>query len=329
MNLIDVNNLTKIFMSGRLVGKNAVVAAEDVSFSIPEKNAKIVTLAGESGSGKTTIGRLILRLTRPTSGEVLFRGQNIWRLNKERFNEYRKTVQAVFQDPYAVFNPFYTADRLLKTPIRMFQKASSRLEEEELINKGLEAVGLSAEDVEGKYPHQLSGGQLQRVMLARALLLNVDLIVADEPVSMIDTTLKAGILKVILELRRDFGVSFIYITHDLSTAYHISDEMMILYLGNIVEKGPADDIVKEPLHPYTQLLINSVPVPDPKQRWKYEMSTTTPSLPEKKAPPVVETSGGCKFYDRCRKRTDLCRRNRPPMVKIEPNREVLCFLYSD
>ena len=322
-NLIEVRNLTKVFPLGGIFRRRGLVAVDNVSFSIPAEKPKILTLAGESGSGKTTTARLILGFIKPTSGEVLYRGKNIWKMSKEEWKQYRREVQAVFQDPYSAFNPIYKVDRVLTIPIKKFRLASSEEEAKEMIHRALEMVGLRPDEVLGKYPHQLSGGQRQRLMLARAFLLKPKLIVADEPVSMIDASLRASVLNVMLDLKNKLGISFLYITHDLSTANYVSDDIIVMYRGSIVEMGPVDKVIEEPLHPYVKLLINSIPVPDPDLRWRDRIV-----LPKVELSAHIGEVRGCKFYDRCPERIDRCARERPKLTKVDSDRCVACFLYT-
>lgn len=317
--MIEVRNLTKVFTSGFLK-KTRIVAVDNVSFKLYDKSPTILTLAGESGSGKTTIAKLILGFIKPTKGEVLYKGKNIWKMSNTEWKEYRKNVQAVFQDPYSSFNPLKKVDNVLWTPIKKFKITRSKDEALELINKSLEAVGLRSNEVLGKYPHELSGGQRQRLLLARAFLIKPSLIVADEPVSMIDASLRANILNLMLDLKKKLGVSFIYITHDLSTAHYVSDQIIILYRGSIMEMGAADKVIYSPKHPYTKILIESIPVPDPSRRWRKKIV-----IPETRLEQIK--SSGCKFYNRCPVKTAKCI-TPPPLIKIEENHWVACHRYS-
>src|SRR5262249_42509687 len=217
-------------------------------------------------SGKTTLARLLLGFVEPTSGEVMYRGKNLWKMSSKDWLAFRHEVQAIFQDPFAVFNPFYKVDHLLTVPIRKLRLARSRDEERRAMVEALQAVGLRPEETLGRYPHQLSGGQRQRVTIARALLLRPRLIIADEPVSMVDASLRATILESLRKLYQDYGISFLYITHDLTTAYQISRNIIVLYRGSVAEVGEVDRVIKQPKHPYSQLLISSIPEPDVDRR---------------------------------------------------------------
>jgi len=321
MNLIEARNICKIFELGRLV-RRKIVAVENVSFSIPNDKPLILTLAGESGSGKTTTARMILGFIKPTSGEILYKNKNIWHMSKDEWTKFHRDVQAIFQDPYGSFNPLRKVDRILTVPIRKFKLASSKDEEQELIAKALANVGLETSKVLGKYPHELSGGQRQRIMLARAFLIKPKLIVADEPVSMIDASLRANILNTMVDLKKKLGISFLYITHDLSTARYISDEIIIMYLGNITEMGPIDDVVLKPLHPYVKLLVDSVPKPNPDERWREKIE-----LPRTELSKQAIQMKGCKFYSRCPERMDKCLKEKPKLIKVH-RKLVACHLYA-
>ncbi|KKB80334.1 ABC transporter [Devosia soli] len=265
-NLLEIRKVSKVYQRGLLSSK-ATVALKQFSLTLKEDEPTILTVAGESGSGKTTLAMLLLGFITATTGEILYRGKNIAGLvGKERM-AYRREVQAVFQDPFAVFNPFYTVDHLLTVPIRQFKLAKSRADGVRRMEEALTAVGLRPEDVLGRFPHQLSGGQRQRINVARALLLKPRLLIADEPVSMVDASLRANILESLRNLHRDHGVSIIYITHDLTTAYHVADDIVVLYKGDVVEKGDVESVIRNPQHSYTRLLVDSIPWPDLNKKW--------------------------------------------------------------
>jgi ABC-type oligopeptide transport system ATPase subunit len=268
--LIELRHVRKVFSGGSLFKRREVAALKDFSLSIDADRPSITAIVGESGSGKTTMARLLLGLEVPSAGEVLYHGTDLRRLSKSEWRDYRKNVQAIFQDPFGVYNSFYKVDHVLEIPLRKFKLAGSRDEAQRMINQALRAVGLEPENTLGRYPHQLSGGQRQRTMVARTLLLRPRVIVADEPVSMIDASLRVTVLGNLLQLKRQFGISLVYITHDLTTAYQISDRIIVLYQGDVVEAGDPEQIVRSPQHPYTQLLIRSIPEPDPDRRWGEE-----------------------------------------------------------
>lgn len=258
MALLEVKNLNKIYEIG-FIRKKYIHAVKNVSFDINE--GEIVSLVGESGSGKTTTAKIILGLLKPTSGEILFEGKNLWDyfINIESLRELRRKVHAVFQDPFASYNPFYPIDRVLHQAIKLIGFDPASPEAKELISEALINVGLDPKSILGKYPHQLSGGEKQRIMVARCWLLMPKLIVADEPVSMIDASTRGGVIKLFEKLRKVQNTSILFITHDMGLAYYISDRILIMYLGEIVEEGTPDEILANPKHDYTKRLIGSIP----------------------------------------------------------------------
>ncbi|HEX5689673.1 MAG TPA: ABC transporter ATP-binding protein, partial [Roseiflexaceae bacterium] len=273
-----------------------------------------------SGSGKTTLAMLLLGFITPTSGQILYKGKDISRLRGEDRLTFRREVQAVFQDPFAVFNPFYTVDHLLSVPIQRFKLAKSKQEERSKMEEALTAVGLRPEDVLGRFPHQLSGGQRQRINVARALVLRPRLLVADEPVSMVDASLRANILETLRSLQRNYGVSIIYITHDLTTAYHIAKSIVVLYRGSVMEAGNVDDVIKNPQHPYTKLLIDSIPWPDLNRQWgETEIKAKEGEL--------GDSGAGCKFLSRCPFAMEQCNAP-PPLFRLSEYQAASCFLYE-
>jgi peptide/nickel transport system ATP-binding protein len=269
--LLEVRNVTKVYQRG-LLSSTAKVALRDFSLTLEEDKPTILTVAGESGSGKTTLAMLVLGFITPTTGEIFYRGKNIVSLEGKERIAYRREVQAVFQDPFAVFNPFYTVDHLLTVPIRQFKLAKSGRDARNRMDEALNFVGLRPEDVLGRFPHQLSGGQRQRINVARALLLKPRLLIADEPVSMVDASLRANILESLRNLHKEHGVTIIYITHDLTTAYHVADTITVLYRGDVVEKGDVETVIRHPQHAYTKLLVDSIPWPNLDKKWGEPLS---------------------------------------------------------
>lgn len=245
----------------------AVTALHPMSFTLDGEVPKIISVVGQSGSGKSTMGSLMLGFHAPTTGSVTFRGRDINNLNPSESLEFRKDVQAVFQDPYACFNPFYRVDHALSFPFKRFGLSKSEAHTRTAMEEACVAVGLDPSLVLRRYPHQLSGGQRQRLIVARALMLSPKLLITDEPVSMVDASLRATILKNIHDLKDKHGISILYITHDLATAYHVSDYVMVLYHGRVVEAGPPREVIGDPQHPYTRLLIDSIPWPDLDRDW--------------------------------------------------------------
>jgi oligopeptide/dipeptide ABC transporter ATP-binding protein len=323
--LIELKNVTKIF-GGK---KDYTVALDGMTFSLDEGYAKIITIAGESGSGKTTMGMLMLGFYTPTRGQVLYRGQSLGEMSgKERF-QFRREIQAVFQDPFAVYNPFYKVDNLLSIPIKNFKLADSKHEARELMEDSLSRVGLRPEETLGRYPHQLSGGQRQRIAVARALLLKPKLLITDEPVSMVDASLRSTILKSLRSLNQDFGVPIFYITHDLTTAYHISDYIIILYRGSVMEAGNVDSIIRDPQHPYSRLLVSSIPWPDPNLVWGEALEGGGVEEIIQKSQVAFAEITGCKFAPRCPHVMDICHTAPPPLFRMEADHAAACYLYQD
>ncbi|MET9023543.1 ATP-binding cassette domain-containing protein [Actinopolymorpha sp. NPDC004070] len=244
-----------------------LTAVHETSFALRSEPPQIVSLVGQSGSGKSTIARIILGLQAPTSGSVTYGGKDISKLSRAEYDDYRRNVQPVFQDPYAIFNPVYRVDRVLRSAIKKFGLARSKEQAGDLMEESLRAVKLDPGQVLGRYPHQLSGGQRQRVMLARVHMLRPAFIIADEPVSMLDAQVRKLFLDILVDFQRDYGMTTLFITHDLSTVYYVGGDVMVITKGRVVEQGPVAEVMHTPKHPYTQLLLASVPQPDPDARW--------------------------------------------------------------
>ncbi len=319
---LETVNLTRIFSAG-IIRRRRTVAVENVTMSIDEESPTILAVAGESGSGKTTLARLLLGVIAPTSGQVIYRGKQVGELSRKERRTYLRDIQPIFQDPFESFNPFYKVDHVLTTPVSKFGLADSKAEASRLINEALDMVGLQPSETLGRFPHQLSGGQRQRVMVARAMLMTSRLIVADEPVSMVDASLRATILESIRRMKLNLGISVLYITHDLTTAYQIADNILIMYKGSVVEAGGVDQVIRDPKHPYTQLLVASIPQPDPAIEWGTEGEIAG----DPEAAAVIAT--GCKFLDRCPFAFDRCEGDRPPLYQEHANRAAACYLYED
>jgi len=325
MSLLEAQNVTKIFASG-LMNKSGAAAVDGISLTLNEEKPMITAVAGESGSGKTTLARLLLGMIQPTFGSILFRDKDLSKVDNKGRMDFRRQVQAIFQDPFEVYNPFYKVDQVLTTPVRKFHLANSKEEAQQRIEESLQRAGLRPEDTLGRYPHQLSGGQRQRIMVARALLLRPKVILADEPVSMVDASLRATILESLVKLKRELGISLVYITHDLTTAYQVSDNIYILYRGSVAEVGAVDKVIKEPQHPYTRLLVSSIPLPDPDIRWGQETEIENTAT---KATSRTDLVHGCKFSNRCPFVMAECREKAPPLYRTTEDRAVACYLHKE
>jgi peptide/nickel transport system ATP-binding protein len=321
---LALEDVSQVFRGGafRQLG-GELVAVDGVSLTLSSDPPQIVSLVGESGSGKSTVARILLGLQRPSSGLATYCGRDVYQLSSREAVAYRRAVQVVFQDPYGIFNPFYRVDRVFWKAIAKFGLAAHKAAGLALIEKSLAAVDLRPEDVLGRYPHQLSGGQRQRLMLARVHMLQPAFIIADEPVSMLDAAVRVLFLNILLDFKQQYGMTTLFITHDLSTAYYVGGEVMVMSRGRIVERGPADTVMKRPAHPYTRLLLASLPSPDPDQRWQDRITLT-----EQTAERSDLGRERCLFAERCPHVFERCWQEVPEPYPVEPGQWARCFLHD-
>jgi peptide/nickel transport system ATP-binding protein len=316
---LEVQGLTKHFPVGsQLVGRAMVHAVDDVSFEL--RPGTITALVGESGSGKSTVARLLARLYQPTGGRVVFEGKDLARTRGRRaLLRYRSNVQMIFQDPFGSLNPAKTIRHHLERPLRI-HKTVPGSQIDTRVEELLEIVGLVPPALyAAKYPHELSGGQRQRVGFARALAVEPRVIVADEPISMLDVSIRIGILNLMADLKERQNLAFLYVTHDLASARYVADDVLVMYAGQIVEHGPAEQVLSNPLHPYTQLLLTSVPDPSQGERPPIEVRKGL-------AAAAVDPPPGCRFVDRCPIAVDVCSRVTPPLHEARPRQSARCHV---
>lgn len=321
--ILELRNVTKVFGGGAFSQQKQTVALDDVTFSIPAETPTMTAVAGESGSGKTTLSRLLLGVTSPSAGQILYNGNDLTKLSRQQRKAFLRDVQPIYQDPFGVYNPFYKADHLLFEAVKKFNLAGSNRESRQLVVEALETVGLRPEEILGRFPHELSGGQRQRVMVARALVLKPRIILADEPVSMVDASLRATILESLRTLNRALGISILYVTHDLTTAFQICENILVMYRGTIVEAGAVDQVIRQPQHPYTQLLVESIPQMRAVRNWEKE-EEAAPNRPTEQ----IRHSTGCKFADRCPAVMEKCWSQKPPLYRVDSQRVARCFLHE-
>ena len=315
-NLLEVQHLTKAYKIGGMFSRKKMRAVDDVSFAITDEKPVILSIVGESGCGKTTMARMILRLIEPSEGKILIGGKNALSKKEISSHDFRNTVQTIFQNPFDAFSSRRQVIKYLLDTAKAFGGCKTSAEAVEAASKALKSVGLDYSVVEGKYPSQFSGGELQRIAIARALITSPKLIVADEPVAMIDASLKINIVNLFKELKDKYGISFVYITHDLSTAYYVSDYIATLYRGNLVEFGDAKEVMENPAHPYTQLLLSSVP----RVGEKWDQSDKAGETESREY-----AMSCCRFQSRCPYATDECRKKRPEALEIGRGRKVSCY----
>jgi oligopeptide/dipeptide ABC transporter ATP-binding protein len=325
--VVRIENLRKWYPLKRgffetLLSKNQlnVKAVDGVSFGL--EKGEIFALAGESGSGKTTLGKLVLRLVAPSSGSIFFQGKEITKLSDREMKPLRRMMQIVFQDPFESLNPRMIIKEIVAEPLRVQRLAKSEAELEERVKDILAKVELvPPEEYLYRFPHELSGGQRQRVAVARAFVLNPVFVVADEPVSMLDVSIRAEIINLMVDLVKKSSASILFISHDIALAKHIADRVAVLYLGKMMEIGSSTDVVDHPLHPYTQALISAVPVPDPE-------SKRTKDVISGEIPSPVDPPSGCRFHTRCPYAHERCVNEEPLIVEVEKNHFAACHLYS-
>ena len=318
--VLDVRNLTKRFPIGGLLGSAQVHALEDVSFALDR--GRVVAVVGESGSGKSTTARLIARLMPPTAGEIRVHGRDVLKSEPKHASlAYRGQVQMIFQDPFGSLNPIHTIGHHLTRPLKIHKKARGRRELRERVHELLATVGLNPpSDFAAKFPHQLSGGQRQRVAFARALAVDPAIMLADEPISMLDVSIRMGILNLMERLKDERGIAYLYITHDLASARYIGDDTIVMYAGRMVEGADSDELVHEPAHPYTKLLLSAVPNPAADAPRKVEARGEVPSL--------IDPPPGCPFAARCPHVMDVCRQVMPGVEHLNSKHWVRCHLYG-
>ena len=319
--VLKVENLKVHFpVKGGLFTKKQVVKAVDgVSFEIYPRET--FGLVGESGCGKSTTGRAIVKLYEPTSGTVYYHGEDVTKIKGSHLAEFRRNVQMIFQDPYASLNPRMTVGEIIREPMDIHHIFNTKEEREQRVRELLDIVGLKPDHIR-RYPHEFSGGQRQRIGIARTLALNPQFIVCDEPISALDVSIQAQVINLLELIQKEMGISYLFIAHDLSMVKHISDRIGVMYLGNLVEIGDSDDVYHRPLHPYTQALLSAVPIPDPRVAREKKRIVLEGELPS-----PLDTPSGCVFRTRCPNATERCAREKPGMVNVG-KRTVACFLYE-
>jgi peptide/nickel transport system ATP-binding protein len=316
---LEVRNLTKRFAVGNAVRRSHVHAVDDVSFEL--RPGTITALVGESGSGKSTVARLLARLHDPSGGAVLFEGSDVARVRSRRdLLRYRSQVQMIFQDPFDSLNPAKTIRHHIERPLRIHKIVPSA-QVAERVHELLRTVGLvPPEDIAAKYPHELSGGQRQRVAIARTLAVEPKVLLADEPTSMLDVSIRIGILNLMVRLKEERGIAFLYVTHDLASARYLADDILVMYAGQIVERGPIEQVLSAPLHPYTRLLLAAAPDP------ATGLHAQQIDMRKGRAAAAVDPTEGCRFVSRCPLAIDVCSHVTPPLVEAQPHQSARCHV---
>jgi len=311
--LIEVNHLSKFFNLGN---NNILKAVNDLNFSIQQ--GETVGVVGESGCGKSTAGRTIMRLYEPTDGEVLFNGKNIYKMRGSELKQLRRDMQMIFQDPYASLNPRMTVMEIIGEALDIHKLVSSRAERKKRVEQLLDLVNLNAAHA-SRYPHEFSGGQRQRIGIARALAVDPKFIIADEPISALDVSIQAQVVNLLQDLQRDMGLTYLFIAHDLSMVKHISDRVAVMYLGKIVELARSEDLYDDPRHPYTRALMSAIPIPDPHVEETRERIVLSGDLPS-----PIHLPTGCPFHTRCPMATEKCKVDTPKLLEVKNNHFAAC-----
>ncbi|MCF0237743.1 MAG: ATP-binding cassette domain-containing protein [Sphaerochaetaceae bacterium] len=312
-NILEIKNLKKYFKTNR----GLLHAVDDISFTL--ERGKTLGIVGESGCGKSTTGRCILRLIEPTSGEIIFDGRDINKLSKKELRSSRTDMQIIFQDPFSSLNPRCTVMQTIAEGVRMHQKYKSEIDVQKRVLELMDTVGL-AERLYNSYPHELDGGRRQRIGIARALAVEPKLIICDEPVSALDVSIQAQILNLLTDLQEELGLTYIFITHDLSVVNHISDEIMVMYLGQAVEKAPTEELFNNPIHPYTKSLLNAIPIPRVGARKERKLIRGEVSSP-------IDPADECRFAKRCEYCNSQCTGSCPKLKEVNPGHFVACHLF--
>jgi len=327
LSMLAVTNLTKYFpvekgfLDKLLTSQKSFVhAVDDISFSM--NRGDILGLVGESGSGKSTTGRLCLKLIEPTAGKIVFEGVDLSSIHGEELRRFRRNMQLIFQDPFASLCPRIRIGEAIRHALS-FQGIGTQSEQIEKTQVMLEGVGLKPwSNFYDRFPHQLSGGQRQRVVIARALVLNPRFVVADEPIAMVDVSVRAQILELMIELKKEFDLTYVFITHDLAMANYVCNTIAIMYLGKIVESGPKEEVFEKPVHPYTLALLSSIPVPDPKMKLQR-------MIPSGEIPSPINPPKGCRFHPRCPVAQPICSQKQPELVDVGGGHLVACFFDAE
>ena len=320
-NLLEAKNLSKYFPIKNFFGKttHAVKAVDQVTFAI--RKGETFGLVGESGCGKSTLGRTLIRMYEPTSGNIIFDGQDITNIKGRELIECHKRMQIIFQDPYSALDPHQNVREIMEEPIAVFEKLSPSQMEEKIVYL-LEKVGMKADDME-KYAYEFSGGQRQRIGIARALSVNPEFLMCDEPISALDVSIQAQVVNVLEDLQKEMGLTYLFVAHDLSMVRHISNRIGVMYLGKIVECGESDGVYDNPLHPYTQALLDSIPIADPRRALSLEKAGIEGNIPS-----PLNIPSGCRFHTRCPYATPQCSQEEPPFEERKRGHFVACWKKS-